>query len=207
MIQDVNQTDFYSTVYNKLYAIGYHADIHYSHSYGLIEYLLQNCEFDTILDVGASTGAAVEKLQYSGKSALGLEVSFEAATRAFHFKRPVLWGCVTKIPFVNNYCDVVMSTDMMEHLREQDVAQAVSEICRVAKKYIAMKICPMPEAAGWGRKVGVENLHLTVKPLWWWKEQFTDRLKSLKKDFEFIFNNTDTFVIQLNRKGDKNENS
>ena len=116
MIQDVNQTDFYSTVYNKLYAIGYHADPNYSHSYGLIEYVLKNCDFDTALDVGASTGAAVHKLQFSGKSALGLEVSFEAATRAFHYGRPVLWGCVTKIPFVNNYCDLVMSTDMMEHL-------------------------------------------------------------------------------------------
>ena len=197
MIQDVNQTDFYSTVYNKLYAIGYHADPNYSHSYGLIEYLLKHCNFDTVVDVGASTGAAVHKLQFSGKSALGLEVSFEAATRAHHYGRPVLWGCVTKMPFVSEYSDVVMSTDMMEHLRENDVNQAVSEICRVAKKYVAMKICSMPEAAGWGKKVGVENLHLTVKPMDWWKDKFRAALKFLKKEYEFKLESGDVFVIEI----------
>ena len=194
MIQDVNQTDFYSTVYNKLYAIGYHADPHYSHSYGLIEYLVRNCDFETILDVGASTGAAVERLKFFDKSALGLEVSFEAATRANHYGRSVLWGCATHIPFINRYCDVVMSTDTMEHIRPQDVDKVISEICRVAKKYIAMKICSMDEAAGWGQKVGVPNLHLTVKPIEWWIDKFLSHGGDLK------FHNKDTFVIDKTKK-------
>ena len=189
MIQDVDQTDFYSTVYNKLYAIGYHADPNYSHSYGLIEYLLRECEFDTVLDVGASTGAAVHNLSFSGKSAMGLEVSFDAATRALYHGRPVLWGCATRIPLVNNYCDVVMSTDMLEHLRKEDVGQAIAEMCRVAKKYVALKICSLPEAAGWGKRVGVEDLHLTKKPIEWWIDEFLVHGGKVK------YHQGDTFVI------------
>lgn len=197
MIEDVNRTDFYETVYNKLYAIGYHADPHYSHSYGLIEYLLKECEFNTILDVGASIGAAVEKLKYSGKSVLGIEVSFEAATRANQFGRPVLWGSATKLPFVNNYCDVVMSTDMMEHLRREDVGQAIAEMCRVASKYTAHKICSRPEGAGWGKRVGVPDLHLTQKPIQWWIDEF------LVHGGEVKFHQGDTFVIDYT--GEKDE--
>lgn len=194
MIQDVNQTNFYPIVYNKLYQIGYHADLNYSHSYGLIEYLCKHCEFKTILDIGASTGAAVEKLNARGKSALGLETSFFAVTRANQFKRPVLWGESTRIPFPNNHVDIVMSTDMMEHLRPEDVEQSISEACRVASKYVAMKISSMDEAAGWGKKVGVDNLHLTVQPIEWWQEKFLSHGGKLQ------FSSGDTFVINKMEK-------
>jgi ubiquinone/menaquinone biosynthesis C-methylase UbiE len=191
MIEDVSRIDFYPHVYNKLYQIGYHADLNYSHAYGLIELMCRELEFDTILDIGSGVGAGVEKLMAMGKSAIGLETSFLAVTRSNQYKRPCLWGEVTRIPFPNDHVDIVMSTDMMEHLRPEDVEQAISEITRVAAKYTAHKICPMDEAAGWGKRVGVENLHLTVKPLDWWVEKFL-----LAKEGTLVHQAGDMFVIK-----------
>lgn len=194
MIEDVKRTDFYTTVYNKLYAIGYHSDPNYSHAYGLIEAMIEHCEFDSVLDVGASVGAAVEKLNSLGKSAIGLETSFIAMSRANQYGRPCLWGEATRIPFCNKHVDVVMSTDVMEHLRPEDVPEAVYECQRVAKKYIAMKVATQGEMAGWGKKVGVEDLHLTVEPIEKWKERFC------RMGDEIIWEAGDSFIVKLRKE-------
>lgn len=185
------QNEFYERVYNNLYQIGYHADPNYSHSYPLIEWLLENVEFESIVDVGASTGAAVKELTDKGKAALGLEVSMEAVELAHKYGRSVIQGMAQKMPFPTNFCDVVMSTDVMEHLAPEHVADAISECHRVARLCIAMKIASFKEMGSWGDMVGVSDLHLTVKPIHWWIEQF------LQFGGELIFHQGDVFIINL----------
>ena len=139
--------------------------------------------------MGASKGAGVEYIRSKGKEAMGLEVSLEAVNWASGCGRPVLWGSATAIPFPNNHIDLIYSTDMMEHLREEDTDLAVSEMHRVAKKYIAVKISSLPEAAGWGKKVGVEDLHLTQQPIEWWIKKF------LEHGGKLDFHQGDMFII------------
>jgi SAM-dependent methyltransferase len=197
-MEEQNLTGFYSAIYDKLYQLGYHSNPTYCHSYGVIEYLMRNCEFESILDVGSSIGAAVHMLTARGKNALGLEASLEAVNIANRYNRPVLWGTATRLPFANNNVDVVMSTDMMEHLKPEDVDKAVSEALRVARKYIAMKISSVNEQAGWGMKVGVPNLHLTVKPIEWWIEKFT------KGGAQLQFHSKDMFILNLGNGDNSN---
>ncbi len=181
----------YSKVYDDLYKIGYHADPQYSHSYALIEYLCKECDFATVLDVGASIGAAVAHLTNRGKLAWGVETSLVAVNKADKLGRPVLWGEAQRLPFADKSIDCVLSTDVFEHLTEEDALKAIEEAHRVAKKYIAMKLGLQPERAGWGKKVGVNDLHLTVKPLDWWKTHF------LNFGGKVIFEGGDTFVLSL----------
>jgi 2-polyprenyl-3-methyl-5-hydroxy-6-metoxy-1,4-benzoquinol methylase len=190
-MEGLSQTEFYQTVYDSLYKIGYHSRPEYSHAYGVIEYMIAELDFVTVIDLGASIGAAVNHLNMRGKEALGLETSLVAVNRASDLGRPVMWGEATRIPFADNSIDVVMSTDVMEHLKPEDVEQCISECHRVAKSFICMKISSEDEQAGWGKKVGVENLHLTVQPISWWIEQF------LKPGGEVIYHEGDTFCLKL----------
>jgi isopropylmalate/homocitrate/citramalate synthase len=66
-------------------------------------------------------------------------------------------------------------------LAEPDAIKAISEICRVATKYLFLLIDDKVErnvehitrAKAEGVEIfkDVENLHMTVKPFSWWKEQ------------------------------------
>ena len=70
---------------------------------------------------------------------------------------------------------------MLEHLIESDIDQAISEIQRVGKKYLFMKISDTREGNNeftekihaQGLFTDIKNLHLTVKPLSWWINKFT----------------------------------
>lgn len=193
-MKEPSRMESYSKVYDDLYKKGYHANPNYSHSYGLIELLCRNVMFDSVLDVGASVGAAVAEINRRGKVAVGVEASLVAVDKAKRLGRPVLWGEATKLPLPTNDVDVVMSTDVFEHLKPEDVDQAIAECHRVASKYIAMKIATKPEAGGWGKKVGVDDLHLTVRPIEWWKEKF------LRLGDEIIYESNDIFVINLRKE-------
>ena len=197
MMKEQSQMQSYSKTYDELYSLGYHSDPDYSHSYGVIELMFRELEFDTVLDVGASVGAAVSAINARGKQALGLEASLVAVNKAKQIdplKRPVLWGKATKLPFPSKDFDIVMSTDVFEHLKPEDVEQAIAECQRVARKYIVMKIASLPEQAGWGKKVGVDDLHLTQQPIFWWKDKF------LRMGDEIVFENKDSFVIKLRKE-------
>jgi len=191
MTNEQSQTSFYQKVYDDLYSIGYHENPAYSHSYGLIEYMTKELRFKTVLDVGASIGAAVSTLRKYGKEAMGLEASLVAVNKADILNRPVMWGESTKLPFADKHVDVVMSTDMLEHLKPEDVDKTVEEFHRVARDYIAIKVSSEPERAGWGKRVGVDDLHLTQKPVYWWRNKFTEAGGTI------IMALNDTFVIEL----------
>lgn len=169
----MNQTHTYQNIYDNLYSIGYHSDPGYSHSRPLIDYLVSHYEFKTIIDVGASTGAAIRYLtrQYD-KIAMGVEVSLVAVNQAHRYNTPVFRGCATRLPFADKSTDVVLSTETLEHLKLPDVQPAIEEMKRVSSKYIAIQVGLQPEQAGWGKRVGVPDLHFTIKPIEWWKELF-----------------------------------
>jgi ubiquinone/menaquinone biosynthesis C-methylase UbiE len=156
--------------------------------------MLEHLEFETIIDVGASTGAAVKRLINEGKNAMGIEPSLEAVNIADTYGRPILWGEANRIPFPNKHVDIVMSTDVFEHLEREDIDGAIAECFRVARKYIAMKIASFSESGGWGELVGVADLHLTQEPIEWWMERFLSHGGKTKYYFE------DTFVLDIQEK-------
>lgn len=67
-----------------------------------------------------------------------------------------------KYPYEDQTFDMVTSTDVLEHLRLDDVKNALSEIYRVLKKgkYSLLAPATTPDATG--------HLHLTVKSKQWW---------------------------------------
>lgn len=85
-----------------------------------------------IFDVGCGTGALMKELKFYGE-VYGLDFS----DKAIEFCRQrgeknLILGSINKIPFEDNFFDVVISLDVLEHV-EDDIG-AISEIKRVLKK-------------------------------------------------------------------------
>jgi SAM-dependent methyltransferase len=142
----------------------------------LIGALLKKIQFDSILDAGCGNGCAVQLLADAGKQAKGFDISPTAAELARSYGRDCIMGSILNIPFPEQSFDVVMSTDVMEHLKPEDVQKAIAECFRVGRKYLAMRIAtrlsgprqPFLDAG----ITEIDNPHLTVKSLKWWMKQF-----------------------------------
>ncbi len=71
-----------------------------------------------ILDAGCGTGGFLSRLavKYCGKSVIGLDLDFQACTRAaIKSARPVCAGSVNNLPFANNALAAIFSADVLCH--------------------------------------------------------------------------------------------
>lgn len=83
-----------------------------------------------ILEVG-SDGLGV--VPYLKRQVTGVDVSFRPP---FHPLLKRVKASVAHLPFPNSSYDVVISVDMLEHLKKHDRKRAIMEILRVAKKRV-----------------------------------------------------------------------
>lgn len=86
-----------------------------------------------VLDVGCGPGYLVELLQERGMRVGGIDPS-QAAIGLSAEKCPVLHGDISELP--EKMCDVAISREVLEHLPVEQVANMVSELFRVARKYV-----------------------------------------------------------------------
>ena len=94
----------------------------------------------SILDVGCGDGFITDALPQDRK-VMGLDISAEALSRV---KRQTTQGSILDLPFADASFDLVMCNDVLEHLTEQERAQAMKELARVAAKYVLI-ITPLWE--------------------------------------------------------------
>lgn len=136
-------------------------------------------KFKSVLDVGCGPGWSVLEFLGRGYRAQGVEPCeylFGQELRVPAGLGIVKKGQITSIPFPAESFDLVFSTDVLEHIPEKDIHQALTELIRVSKKYIYVTICSheavcFPEL----------KLHCTVHPRQWWLDQFKEfRVKLLK---------------------------
>jgi ubiquinone/menaquinone biosynthesis C-methylase UbiE len=147
-----------------------------------LHYVAKLCEsykFKSVLDVGCGPGWSVLELLNRGKEARGVEPCkylFGQELRVPAGLGIVKEGEITSIPFPADSFDLVFCTDVLEHLVESEVKQALSELVRVSKKYIFCSICSTEAVMFPAMK-----LHQTVKPREWWEKQFSEfKLKQIK---------------------------
>lgn len=90
-----------------------------------------------VLEIGACQGRGLVALSYKGYAAYGIEPCAEARIIAAQLliRLGVLFdirdGVAEKIPFPNDYFDVIIATSVMEHVT--DLEQSLREIHRVLK--------------------------------------------------------------------------
>lgn len=190
----------YTDLYEKLYDLGYHGDgtnIGVTEAFGIqFRY-----KFDSILDAGCSQGAAVADYLRWKKDAWGFDISpraIEMAKDAGLGDRCIV-GSLLDIPYSKKSFDALVSTDVLEHLDPADIDLAISEMFRVTKTYLFLRISKSIEGRkDWLVKLkevhpdqfdDIENLHLSVFPLQHWIERIVAKGAMLikKKDKLLIF--------------------
>lgn len=181
----MNNLKVYSELYEELYRSNYIDDDNHSHLYekeysasGLLHVIDEaSIEYHTVLDVGCGRGNGIAHLKQKQKDVYGVEISHTAVNAAKQKGLDVIQGSITSIPYPENKFDLVVSTDVVEHLYEEDVIVALTELKRVSKKYIALKIAPCKERGTVdllnnlherGLFKDIDNLHITSKPPEYW---------------------------------------
>jgi SAM-dependent methyltransferase len=120
-----------------------------------------------VIDFGCGTGRGALKLKEHGCDMLLLDFtdnSRDLEAKTLPFKRVDLTQ-----PFEVEKADFGYCTDVMEHIEPEKVEDVIKNIMEHCDKCF-FQISTVPDVMG--SLIG-QDLHLTVKPLLWWKNLFT----------------------------------
>lgn len=96
----------------------------------------------TILDAGCGEGFTMNKLKLSGigEKIEGIEYSKDAISfgKKLFPDLIIKQGSVYELPYEDNYFDLIVCTEVLEHLEEP--AKAIKEMLRVSKKYLIISV-------------------------------------------------------------------
>ena len=182
----------YSSMYNKLYEVGYRMTDKNCGGKFLI-HICKTLEFNTILDIGCCMGKGSETALKYKKQYTGVDVADLAVERATARGRNVVQGSICDIPFEDETFDVAFSSETIEHIDPGDIDLALNEMIRVAKKYIVVQISTTAAKRGsrtqhagvsWVDVAGldIKNMHLTI----WSSQVWLEKLMTLGLDVVFV---------------------
>lgn len=158
-----------NSYFDKDYFIGGNKSNYYY--YGVADDMVSRCleiiekyHPKRLLDIGCAYGYFVGTFRKNGVDAYGIDISEFAIEQACEeAKRYIFKAKAQDIPFPDNFFDLIVSWDTLEHIPEQDLPKATSEINRVGQRQrivIATEILL-------GDK---DKSHVIIKPLEWWKK-------------------------------------
>ena len=153
---------------NELYRKTHEAHPDYFAGYSIMEYvfeigtLIKFSNINTVIDYGCGKARAWE--QYKLKQLWKL--------RDVQLYDPGVHEYAVK-PLVAR--DLVICTDVMEHVPEHLVDEVLVDICRLANKAVFLNISTRPASK---LLVDGSNAHATVKPAAWWQTKI-DKLNKL----------------------------
>jgi 2-polyprenyl-3-methyl-5-hydroxy-6-metoxy-1,4-benzoquinol methylase len=97
---------------------------------------------DSILDVGCGEGFTLNRLREKGigKKLEGLEHSKDAIAlgKKTYPEIKIQQGNIYQLPYKDNSFDLVLCTEVLEHLEEPE--KALRELVRVSKKYLVISV-------------------------------------------------------------------
>ena len=144
----------------------------YTGKYTATGYIIDTAQFiantakkgDKLLDLGTGHGRAVVYLRDRGFNCRGVDITLAGVpsdSSPGEFVQASLWD----MPFEDNEIDYTFSTDVLEHIPPQMVEAVLKEIYRITRveTFHCISIVDDPNYL---------DVHLTIKPITWWKEQF-----------------------------------
>lgn len=149
----------------------------------VVKFLKQsNLAQSKILEIGpGSTGV----VPYLKRKIDGIDIDFSGPQTDLLHK---IKGSVVKLPVRKNSYDVVISVDVLEHLKKEQREEAVCEILRVAKK-LAIIIVPVGELS----EKQDQNLYNI------WRKNFSAKNQFLEEHVTFGLPKTDEVLVQFDR--------
>lgn len=144
-----------------------------------------NDEQTHLLEIGCGDSTTLNNLKnVISNNTYGLDIYIKEDS-PYLFEATVWDMSFIKVPF-----DYTISTDVLEHIPPEMVEKTIKEIIRVTHVKTIHAISTKPAVKDYcGHKV-----HLTVKPLQWWQEQFK---KHLTKEIEIILIDADDPLLKF----------
>lgn len=85
-----------------------------------------------VLEVGVGEGIVARELRNTGTAVTTVDIAEDL--------RPDVLGSVTALPFADNSFDVVLAAEILEHIKYDDIPQALREIARVARTHAVISV-------------------------------------------------------------------
>jgi len=131
--------DYLGTTGNQKFS--YDDPSHRKRFFFLADLLQKHFEFDSFIDAGCGLGLLVEIMTLRGITSHG----FDVATAAFkgankHIRSCVVVGGIEAVPFSSSCADLVFCSDVLEHVPVFDISLAISELVRIASRYIVVTV-------------------------------------------------------------------
>ena len=137
-----------------------------------------------VLDVGCAKGFLVKEFRKKDIEAYGIDISTYALRHADEsIKKNLFKSNVLKIPFIDNYFDLVISINTIHNLDEKNCIKAIKEILRVGKNKYFLQVDSYYNER---QKKIFEDWVLTAKTYGYpnyWKKIF----KSANYDFDYYW--------------------
>jgi SAM-dependent methyltransferase len=91
---------------------------------------------ERVLDVGCGDGAITDRLAQRWE-VTGVD---QSPTALSHVRTEAVLGSATNLPFPDNSFDLVLSSEMLEHLPADDYRRAIAEMSRVSRRYLLLSV-------------------------------------------------------------------
>jgi ubiquinone/menaquinone biosynthesis C-methylase UbiE len=129
--------------------------------------------FKEALDVGCGIGQGIAAMRNIYKSVYGCDIS---DLRNYWKDQRIDKFCkiapAHKLPYTTNRFDLVVCSDVLEHIPEKLVDDTLAELYRVGRGCYYLTICSRQDKAKNNlRERGIVELHITIKPDDWWEEK------------------------------------
>lgn len=139
----------------------------------LADYLIKLYRPQTVLDIGCGKGFLAYAFKKKGIESYGMDISRYAIQNApEEVKGHLIISDIGKdeLPFVNDYFDLIIMSEILEHLHNHK--HAISEVKRVLKLggiiYVAT-----PFSKTWKEKLKIVNVgHINIHSKSFWTEEF-----------------------------------
>jgi len=189
----IDTLEFYRKIYDPLFKKGYtrKSDRAASALKQLKQYTSSNnIKIASVIDVGCAWG---KSLKYWGKKKVtvtGVDVSKIAVKYCRKKGYKCILASATNLSFADdNSFDLYMATDMYEHLRKDDIDNALDEAIRITKRFFLIR----PHPAKDKRK----TLHLSVFSLSKWRDIFESHgLKVIHFGVDDIDTHLNSFLLK-----------
>ena len=106
----------------------------------------------TFLDVGAGTGEYLDYMTSAGViEAIAIDLSFNYCRRLSARTNLVAEASATSLPLASRCVDIVLCSEVIEHIPGSDTCTVISELCRVARRAV---VITTPNRSALIRRIG-----------------------------------------------------
>jgi SAM-dependent methyltransferase len=135
----------------------------------------------SVFDAGCAYGFVVDWFQGQGRESAGCDISDFAVSHSPHCYVSTL----DTIPEPDGKYELVTSTEVLEHIPEDQIKVVLQELARISSKYIVLLVAMFPE--GTTHDPG-DTTHVTFHPREWWVEQVENLGLKRNTTFEGLLN-------------------